>query len=67
MRNKRSNEIRTPRRGAKVGVRAVVGQEPVALVKQGDKVDTLSIQEFVTALYGEGTTCVVSPPSENGR
>ena len=40
MRKKRSNEIRTPRSGAKVGVRAVVGQEPVALVKQGDKFDT---------------------------
>ena len=50
MRKKRNNEIRTPRSGAKVGVRAVVGQEPVALVKQGDKFDTLSVQEFATAL-----------------
>ena len=52
---------------AKVGVRAVVGQEPVALVKQGDKFDTLSVQEFATALYGEGTTCVVIPASEKER
>lgn len=64
MRKKRSNEIRTPRSGAKVGVRVVVGQEPVALVKQRDKFDTLSVQEFATALYGEGTTCVVIPASE---
>lgn len=67
MRNKRSNEIRTPRRGAKVGIRAVVGQEPVALVKQGDKFDTLSVQEFAAALYGEGTTCVVIPAEERQR
>ena len=46
MRNKRSNEIRTPRRGAKVGIRAVVGQEPVALVKQGDKFDGEVSRDF---------------------
>ena len=63
MRNKRSNEIRTPRKGAKVGVRAILGTEIVAVVKQGDKVDTMSVQEFAAALYGEGTVCIVIPAS----
>ena len=54
-------DIRTPRTGAKVGVKAYLNSEPVALVKQGKKMDTMSLQEFAEALYGEGTQCVVIP------
>ena len=54
-------DIRTPRTGAKVGVKAYLNSEPVALVKQGKKMDTMSRQEFAEALYGEGTQCVVIP------
>ena len=41
MRNKKSNEIRTPRLGAKVGERVMRGTEPVALVKSGETKPTL--------------------------
>lgn len=58
----RSNEIRTPRNGAKIGERVIRGAEPVALVKQGEKRDTLSLEEFAEALYGPGTQCMVIPP-----
>ncbi len=55
------NDIRTPRHGAKVGERVLKGSEPVALVKQGDTRDTISVEEFAIALYGPGTQCVVIP------
>ncbi len=61
MRKSNCNDIRTPRAGAKVGERVMKGQEPVALVKQGERKDTLSLEEFAVALYGPGTQCVVIP------
>ena len=61
MKNNNRNDIRTPRCGAKVGERVMKGQEPVALVKQGERKDTLSLEEFAVALYGPGTQCVVIP------
>ena len=64
MRNKASNEIRTPRHGARVGDRVLLGSEPVALVKQGNIKDTISLQEMAEALYGQGARCVVIPPNE---
>ncbi len=62
MRNKKSNEIRTPRHGARVGDRVMLGQEPVALVKSGNTSDTFSIGEMAEALYGPGTQCLIIPP-----
>ena len=67
MRNKRSNEIRTPRLGAKVGERVMRGTEPVALVKSGETRDTMSLGEMAEALYGPGTQCLVIPPAPEKR
>ena len=67
MRNKRSNEIRTPRLGAKVGDRVMRGTEPVALVKSGETRDTISLGEMAEALYGPGTQCLVIPPAPEKR
>ena len=61
------SDIRTPRAGAKVGVKAYLNSEPVALVKQGKKMDTMSLQEFAEALYGAGTQCVVIPFSSDQK
>lgn len=44
----RKDEIRTPRQGAMVGTIGRVGNQPVAVVKQGNKVDTLSVDEFAS-------------------
>jgi len=52
-------EIRTPRQGAMVGTKAIVGDKPVAVVKQGKKVDILTLDEFASALYGQEVKCVV--------
>ena len=52
-------EIRTPRQGAMVGTKAMVGDKPVAVVKQGKKVDILTLDEFASALYGQEVRCVV--------
>ena len=58
----KENEIRTPRNGAKIGERVMRGAQPVALVKQGDRKDTISLEEFAEALYGPGTQCLLIPP-----
>lgn len=58
---KRRYEIRTPRQGAMVGTIGKIGEEPVAVVKQGKRVDTLSLEEFASALYGHKVKCVVIP------
>ncbi|MGN8807424.1 MULTISPECIES: hypothetical protein [unclassified Blautia] len=55
----RKNEIRTPRQGAMVGTIGRVGNKPVAVVKQGNKVDTLSVDEFASALYGKAVICTI--------
>lgn len=61
-RKKNTNDVLTPRTGAKVGERRRRDTELVALVKQGSKMDTLSVPEFAEALYGPGTQCIVIPP-----
>lgn len=61
-RKKNSNDVLTPRAGAKVGERRKRNSELVAFVKQGNKTDTLSVPEFAEALYGPGTQCIVIPP-----
>lgn len=62
MRNKKSNEIRTTKKDIMVGtkVRDKVTGAPVALIKgKGDKYDTLTLQEFVEALYGKGAKVLI--------
>ena len=54
-----SNEIRSPRNGAKLGDKVMLGKEPVVLIKQGGKKDTMSIPEIVEELYGRGTKCII--------
>ena len=59
------NEIRSPRNGAKLGDKVMLGKEPVVLtvvlIKQGGKKDTMSIPEIVEELYGRGTKCIIIP------
>lgn len=64
-RNRKSNDILTPRRHAKVGKRIISGAEPVALVGPENNKDTFSLQEFAEALYGPGTQCYVIPAKDN--
>lgn len=52
-------EIRTLRAGAKVGETIYVNRQPLALIKQGKKIDTLSLDEFASQLYGRAVTCEV--------
>jgi hypothetical protein len=54
MRNKRSEEIRTPRYGVKVGEKTMRGSEPVLLVKNGKVWDTISLGELAEALGKPG-------------
>lgn len=58
---KRRYEIRTPRQGAMIGTIGKIGEEPVAVIKQGKRVDTLSLDEFASALYGQRVKCIVMP------
>ena len=39
----------------------MLGKEPVVLIKQGGKKDTMSIPEIVEELYGRGTKCIIIP------
>ena len=52
-------EIRTVNAGAKVGDAVFVGNKPMALIKQGKKVDTISLDEFASQLYGRKVKCVI--------
>ena len=62
MRNKKDNEIRTTKEAIMVGRRSTdkATGVPAALIKgKGGKYDTLTVQEFATALYGEGTRVLI--------
>jgi len=52
-------EIRTKNVGAKVGEAVVINKEPIALIKQGKKIDTISLDEFASQLYGREVRCKV--------
>lgn len=52
-------EIRTVNLGAKVGEAIYVNQEPRALIKQGKKIDTITLDEFASQLYGKAVRCEV--------
>ena len=60
---KKDNEIRTPRSSVKIGERVMHGDRPVALIRQGGKADTISLEEFAEMLYGKGIQCMVFAPS----
>ena len=64
MGKRKRNEIRTARHGLKVGERVMKDGEPVALVKQGERYDSFSLEEFADALYGPGTRCIIVPGKE---
>ena len=66
MRSQRSNEIRTPREDVMVGERVMLGPEPVLLVRHGQKLDFISMDELVERLHGPGAQCLIIPP-EMGR
>lgn len=62
MRTKKNNEIRTTKEAIMVGtkIKDRVTGVPAALIKgKGDKYDTLTVQEFAVALYGEGTRVLI--------
>lgn len=59
---KNTEDIRTPRNNVKIGEKVMRGMEPVALIKQGEKKDTISLEEFAAALYGPGTQCMIILP-----
>lgn len=44
-----------------IGTIGKIGEEPVAVIKQGKRVDTLSLDEFASALYGQRVKCIVMP------
>lgn len=52
-------EIRTVNVGAKIGETIYVNHEPRALIKQGKKVDTITLDEFASQLYGKAVRCEV--------
>ena len=53
------NDIRTVRLKAKVGEVAYIGNKPYAIIKQGKKVDWISLDEFASQLYGRQVICEV--------
>ncbi len=57
-----TNVIFTPRNKTKLGKRVYRENHPVALIGPEGKQDTLSVQEFVELLYGQGYQCVIVPP-----
>lgn len=53
------NEIRTRSKGVKVADKIVVDEKPMALVKNGKRVDVMSLDEFASQLYGCRVRCNV--------
>jgi len=63
MRNKKSNEIRTRCNDVKVGDKVKRGQDTVLLVKNGKKMDTISINELAEELLEPGSQFLIIPPA----
>ena len=62
MRNKKTNEIRTAKEDIKIGtrVRDRITGKPAVLVKgKGEKYDTITAQEIIEALYGQGAKVTI--------
>lgn len=54
-----NNDIRTAKLKAKVGEITYVGDKPYAVIKQGKKVDYISLDEIASQLYGREVVCEV--------
>lgn len=53
------NDIRTERLKAKVGEVAYIGNKPCAIIKQGKKIDWISLDEIASQLYGRKVICEI--------
>lgn len=67
MRNKKSNEIRTRCNDVKVGDKVKRGHDTVLLVKNGKKMDTISINELAEELLEPGSQFLIIPPASDSR
>lgn len=52
-------DIRTAKLRAKVGEIIYIDNKPYALIKQGKKVDYISLDEIASQLYGRAVICEV--------
>lgn len=52
-------EIRTVNTRVKLGETIYVSGTPIVLIKQGKKIDTISLDEFASQLYGRKVRCEV--------
>ena len=52
-------DIRTAKLRAKVGEITYIDNKPYAAIKQGKKVDYISLDEIASQLYGREVTCEV--------
>ena len=52
-------DIRTAKLRAKVGEITYIDNKPYALIKQGKKIDYISLDEIASQLYGREVTCEV--------
>ena len=53
------NDIRTERLKAKVGEVIYIENKPHAVIKQGKKIDWISLDEFASQLYGRKVICEI--------
>ena len=66
MRNKRTNEVRTPQTDTKIGDRVLIKGEPHLLIKQGQKTELLSAPQLVKAIYGKPVNCIIDTEPDSG-
>lgn len=59
---KADKAIRTPRKGARVGNRDFIANQPVIIVKSGKKEDFMTVEEVAEALYGMPVDHIVFKP-----
>ena len=52
-------DIRTAKLRAKVGEITYIDNKPYALIKQGKKIDYISLDEIASQLYGREVICEV--------
>ena len=49
--DKKPKEVRSPRKGAKLGDRVILAGQPVMVVKSGKQEDFITVEEIIEALY----------------
>jgi len=54
-------EIRTVNARVKIGEVIIVNHQPMVVIKQGKKIDTISLNELASQLYGKEVVCKVIP------